>query len=52
MHDEERTFTLSCYAKQRITWITLASSNQETVYDNKGTFPDGLCSNARMQFPS
>ena len=28
--------------KQGITWLTLASNPQETVQDNKDTFPDGL----------
>ena len=52
MHDEERTFALSCYAKARNHLVHMGSSNKETVKDNKDTFPDGLCSKARMQFPS
>ena len=38
--------------KQEITWFTLATRNKEKVCDNRDTFPDGLCSKARMQFPS
>ena len=34
--------------KQGITWFTLASNTQETVQDNIGTFPDGMCSNASV----
>ena len=37
--------------KQGITWFTLASNTQETVLDTTDTFPDGLCSNATVQFP-
>ena len=34
--------------KQGITWFTLTSNAQETVQDNKDTFPDGLCSDTTM----
>ena len=36
--------------KQGITWFTVASKTKETVKDNIDTFPDGLCSNATVQF--
>ena len=38
--------------KQGSMWFILASSNKETVYDNKDTFLGFLCPKARMQFPS
>ena len=37
--------------KQGIMWFTLASSNQETVYNNRDNFPDGLCIDPTMQLP-
>ena len=37
--------------KQGITWFILASNTQENVQDITYTFPDGLCSNATVQFP-
>ena len=37
--------------KQGITWSTLASSNQESVQDNRDNFPDGLCIHPTMQLP-
>ena len=37
--------------KPGIMWFTLALNTQETVQDNIGTFPDGLCSNATVQVP-
>ena len=37
--------------KQGIMWFTLASSNQETVQDNRDNIPDGLYIDPTMQLP-
>ena len=53
MHDEERTFGLSCYAKARNDMVHIGFPAMKKLYKTiKILFQDGLCLKARMQFPS